>query len=106
MERPQERRRGLAHIVGPPLSGNRLGEDVDRQLTLLARGGTEPRQRMFGFASVAEQRAQKPPIFLRDVDFGVQGGAQPVPEISAGGERLEGPRQMFVLPDPSMYPSA
>ena len=45
VQRPQQRRRRLAHIVGQPLAGERLGKDVDAQLALLARRGTEPRQR-------------------------------------------------------------
>ena len=62
MQRPQQRRRRIAHIVGQPLAGDRLREDVDAELALLARGRTEPRQRVVGIAAVAEERAQEPPI--------------------------------------------
>ena len=53
------------------------------KLALLARRGTEPRQRMLGVAAVAEERAQQPSIVLHDVDLGVQRRAQPVAKVSA-----------------------
>src|SRR5437773_11767536 len=97
MKRPEQRRRGITHIVGQPLSGKSLRKDVDAELTLLAGGGAEPRQRMLGIAAIAEERTQELSILLYDVDFCVQRRAHPVPHASARGASLAGPRQVLPL---------
>src|SRR5436190_3453790 len=97
VERPQERRRDVADVVGQPLAGERFGEDFGADFALAAGCRTEPGQRMIGLAAVAEQRAQQPPVVLEDVDLRVKRSAQAVAQCMGPGERVTRARLMLLL---------
>jgi len=82
MQRPQRDRREPSEVVGQALVADRHGECRHAFEAMLARGGTEKRQRVFRIAREPEQGAHERTVIAEDLELA------PKRDAEAGGKRF------------------